>query len=476
MAKTMRRTVMSLLMLMTLVLLFTPVRTYAATKKYTVKFVDTLNKNKVISKQTVAKGKAAKAPKAPSHSGYEFKKWNSKAYKKVTKNLTIKTVYVKNVSVLTFKDGLTGKKISTLKVKNGEYARFPSAPKHDGYTFSSWSGSVKNNTVIKKAKDVTITAKYTANKYTIKYQSNGGTGTMADTTATYGKTFNLPKNKFTKQFYSFAGWVRTSDNKSFADGASVSNLATSGTIYLKAQWKETPVKAYKITYNLDGGTNAPENPTSYDRTTRVVLKAPKRAGYKFAGWTGTDLTSPTKSVSFSGKEGNRTYTATWASKTWVVKFATNGGKGIMDPITMTSGQIITVPACTFTRDRYKFSQWNTKGNGTGKVFTPGTKVGDIAPESESGTTLTVYAIWVTDTSANVKVSISASGGRFSDSSTSKIIWTGSGQTITLPDAPSRTGYNFDGWKCNRGSIKLQNGLYYYTSNGSDDSVSAVWVR
>ena len=47
---------------------------------------------------------------------------------------------------------------------------------------------------------------------------------------------------------------------------------------LQATWR------YKIIYNLDGGINAPENPTSYTIEDEVVLKSPTKANYDFMGW------------------------------------------------------------------------------------------------------------------------------------------------------------------------------------------------
>ena len=44
------------------------------------------------------------------------------------------------------------------------------------------------------------------NQYTIKYNANGGTGTMSDKKVTYGTPYNLAKNTFTREGYKFTGW------------------------------------------------------------------------------------------------------------------------------------------------------------------------------------------------------------------------------------------------------------------------------
>ncbi len=69
---------------------------------------------------------------------------------------------------------------------------------------------------------------------------------------------------------------------------------------------------YSITYNLDGG-EASGNPTSYTvESDAITLNNPTREGYTFAGWTGTDLSGATETVTIAqGSTGDRSYTATW---------------------------------------------------------------------------------------------------------------------------------------------------------------------
>ena len=45
-----------------------------------------------------------------------------------------------------------------------------------------------------------------ANKYTIRFSSNGGSGTMNKMTLTYGKDKTIPSNNYTRSGYSFMGW------------------------------------------------------------------------------------------------------------------------------------------------------------------------------------------------------------------------------------------------------------------------------
>lgn len=70
---------------------------------------------------------------------------------------------------------------------------------------------------------------------------------------------------------------------------------------------------FSITYDLAGGIVSEENPDSYNvKTPSFTLENPTRIGYIFAGWTGTDLSEPTMTVTIAqGSTGDRAYTATW---------------------------------------------------------------------------------------------------------------------------------------------------------------------
>ncbi len=70
---------------------------------------------------------------------------------------------------------------------------------------------------------------------------------------------------------------------------------------------------YDIAYTLNGGTVAGSNPATYNvESESFTLINPTREGYKFKGWTGTDLTEPTVNVTVTkGSTGDRAYTAVW---------------------------------------------------------------------------------------------------------------------------------------------------------------------
>ncbi len=119
-----------------------------------------------------------------------------------------------------------------------------------GYTFQGWQPAAINSAM---TGDQTIRATWKANSYTVIYASNGGMGSMENTTAVYGTPFSLSANAFTRVGYTFAGWATSATGGAlYADGAEVSNLTATanGTVTLYAVWVGN---GYTIAYHANGG-------------------------------------------------------------------------------------------------------------------------------------------------------------------------------------------------------------------------------
>ena len=76
--------------------------------------------------------------------------------------------------------------------------------------------------------------------YTVKFHSNGGTGTMADMVVTYNVAQNLTKNVFTNGSYNFSGWNTEVDGSgtNYTDEQEINSAAyiAGNEINLYAQW------------------------------------------------------------------------------------------------------------------------------------------------------------------------------------------------------------------------------------------------
>ena len=118
-----------------------------------------------------------------------------------------------------------------------------------GYTFTGWTPSAITATMTGTQ---TITANWSANTYAIRYDANGGSGTMANTAATYDQDVALPACGFTREGYEFIGWAleKTAQPESvpYRSGDVVRNLTTrqGGVVTLYAVWK-VPLKVTAVT-------------------------------------------------------------------------------------------------------------------------------------------------------------------------------------------------------------------------------------
>ncbi|MDR0883530.1 MAG: InlB B-repeat-containing protein [Oscillospiraceae bacterium] len=86
----------------------------------------------------------------------------------------------------------------------------PTAPKRTGYKFAGWytakTGGTKvtASTVVKLSKNQTLYAHWTANKYTVTFNANGGTAVKAKTIPYNTAVGALPTP--TRKGYKFSGW------------------------------------------------------------------------------------------------------------------------------------------------------------------------------------------------------------------------------------------------------------------------------
>ena len=153
----------------------------------------------------------------------------------------------------------------------------------DGYVFTSWdkdpSKPVEGDTM--------YTAQYRPAVYKIRFDANGGTGTMAEQSHTYDRRRTLTANAFAREGYRFTGWNTRGDGKgkAFTDKQTVTNLlAHDGAVgVLYAQWERLPETAlpwsggtmtHNLTTILGGGASYPRHP--------IRPHAPAQAGLSHA--------------------------------------------------------------------------------------------------------------------------------------------------------------------------------------------------
>lgn len=122
-----------------------------------------------------------------------------------------------------------------------------------GHSFLGWGlaatdeaaafadGEIVSNLTAVADATVTLHALWSPNSYTIRFDRNGGQGSMSAQTMVYDVSALLASNTFTRGAegaFQFMGWSTAADGAvEFKDGALVTNLVSEGSITLYAVWE-----------------------------------------------------------------------------------------------------------------------------------------------------------------------------------------------------------------------------------------------
>ena len=243
------------------------------------------------------------------------------------------------------------------------------------------------------AENITVKAQWEINQYTITFDTNGGSE-IAPITQDYGTQIAAPANP-TRKGYTFKGW-----DKEIPETMPAENIT------VKAQWE---INQYTITFDTNGGSEIA--PITQDYGTQIAAPAnPTRKGYTFKGWD--------KEIPKTMPAENITVKAQWEINQYTITFDTNGGSEIA-PITQDYGTQIAAPANP-TRKGYTFKGWDKE-----------------IPKTMPAENITVKAQWEIN---QYTITFDTNGG-----SEIAPITQDYGTEITAPDNPTRKGYTFKGW-------------------------------
>lgn len=146
--------------------------------------------------------------------------------------------------------------------------------------------------------------------HTITYELNGGTN-ATDNPATFtASSGTIVLKDAAKIGADFTGWyidTALTDKITEIDASKNTNNMT-----LYAGWQNI---SYTITYNLDGGTNAPSNPSSFTIADSVLLEAPAKDGFNFDGWYADAAFTKKVTGIAGGSTGDQTFYAKWTTPT-----------------------------------------------------------------------------------------------------------------------------------------------------------------
>ena len=285
---------------------------------------------------------------------------------------------------VTYVYGALGGTYATQIVQTGEKAIEPDVPSRQGYQFTDWyldDTKYDFNTAV--TGNMTLTAKWTANSYTITFDTGGGSA-IAPITQDYGTQITAPADP-TREGYTFIGWDKAIPATMPAEDLTVT-----------AQWR---INQYTIAFDTDGGSAIA--PITQDYGTQITAPAdPTREGYTFIGWDkAIPATMPAESI---------TITAQWKDSekpTGEIKIAENGWKSFLNTITFglffKDTQTVTVTATdnsgeTVTIEYLLSEKALTESELAGMTFTAYSAPFSINPDNE----YVIYAK-LTDTSGNV---------------------------------------------------------------------------
>ncbi len=338
--------------------------------------------------------------------------------------------------------------VANIKVKQmQEYGALP-VPYYHGYQFLGWytqsSGGeeVTQHTVFNAAKNITLYARWSKSAYPLSFNGNGGQASTSEKLVEYMSAYGaLPTA--TREGYTFTGWYTDAIGGSQVSESTVLNNAQSVTVY--AHWS---INSYTVTFYANGGKPETQTRSVNYNSSIGTLPSVSKDGHTFLGW----FTSPNSDIQISDSTtldvaGDIGYHAQWKANSYSVSFNSNGGSAASG-ITVTFDKPYgTLP--TPTKPGHTFAGWTTES-------------GDAVNETttvETPNNHTLVAQW---TANNYTVSF--------DTNDSAITVTYGEAYGTLPK-PTKTGYEFVGWKLANGTPVNENTT---VATDSNHTLKASW--
>ena len=418
-----------------------------STNTYTVSFVDG-HDGTTITTARIPYGGNATPPTKPHHDGYTPTSWDGD-YTDVTSDRTITLGYRPNAYRIAFKsNGGTGSMPNQDMEYGKESALNSNLFTKTGYTFSGWS--LGNSNTGTKYSDrqkvvnltsvdgdvVTMYAQWTPNGYTIKYNSNGGTGTMPNQPMTYDVSAKLDANRFTRSGYTWIGWRRdnAASGKAYRNRQEVVNLlsANGGTTTMYAQWSPN---SYTVTF-IDGFNKK----TIGTETVAYGSNATEPNKPAHEGYTATSWDKPLSNIT-----GDTVITLSYRPNAYVIRFDKNADNatGSTADKHMEYDKPGNLTRNGYSRTGYTWLGWSSSADGNGTMYSDGQSVVNLT--STDGGTVTLYAVW----------KINRYTVTFIDGKTGDVIGRQEidyGSNATMPAVPSHAGYKSSGWSSNGKNI------------------------
>lgn len=176
-------------------------------------------------------------------------------------------------------------------------------------------------------RDGSYVALFRLKQYVLRYDANGGTGTMEDQTFPHGQAHPLEKCAFSREGYRFVGWatekegkVKYEDQKSIKLDEEFQNLTNDNEkVYLYAVWQEQRVTLSYEPNDAELGSvsSASETVDAVTGTAKGSIAQPK-SGARFDGWYSADGTLLSTDLKFVPTRADG---AVWQGTTYYAHFS-----------------------------------------------------------------------------------------------------------------------------------------------------------
>lgn len=319
---------------------------------------------------------------------------------------------------------------TTLSYNDGRFDLLEAT--REGYAFKGWTTGNNDEYItyiLPSMGDMTLYAVWTVAQYPITYELNGGDSESVELPEyhTYGENITSLDTP-TRAGYDFAGWYE--DEYFTIPFKGIISTDTSEHTYY-AKWEEHVIR---ITYELDGGTNNPENPDTLPfSSVRVDLKEPSKTGYDFLYWTNGE--NDEKVTYLMAANGDQTLHAVWKPHVYSISYELNGGVLTGEvPTEYTFNKIcyLVVPPI---KEKYVFDGWYMDADLKKRVY-------DISVGTQGD--ITLYAKW--------------------------------SEAVAILPIPTKKGYRFLGWVDKKGkSISITDRLKDHEGNIYSHWLDVRWT-
>ena len=341
-------------------------------------------------------------------------------------------------------------------------------PVRTGYTFGGYftqtggkgtqyySASGSSLRSFDQTNGITLYALWTANTYTVIYNSNkpsGASGTVTGSTVSSSHRYDTQKvlsaNGYSLTGWTFRGWATSaSGGVEYENGAQVKNLTaeSGGTFNLYAVWEQT---AHQITFNASGGSGSGTVSVLYDGALPALITEPSRKGYNFKGYFTEPDGNGQQYYTADGEAVNgMTYTACedinlyafWKPISYSIELYNEGEyAGTIENVIFGTLLLPSAETLGLEKANYDFVGWNIYGDQNWNMYRADVTY-NTGLASGDGEVVVLYAAW--EEKAIHSLAFDGNGG----SGVPAMTQAHEDETIRLSTIiPQKDNYTFLGW-------------------------------